>query len=482
MKKIIKIIAFSFFVPLFMCAKDQNIIKTDKVFLAGAATSKITPELGVTLVGGWSGVVAEEVHDELHARCLVLDDGSTRLAFVVLDLLGLHQNVTEEIKKAIFQKTKIPREHVIISTTHTHTGPDAMRGSRWNTNPDNFHSYQKFLINQCSYLVQRAIDNLEPAHIGWGIAEVPQHVFCRRWIMKPEANAKSPFGNSEKVVMNPKYNDPNLLKPSFETDPDVTFIYAKSPNGKPIALLANYSLHYVGGVTKGHVSADYFGVFAERIKDLLNADVKNPAFIAIMSNGTEGNINNNDYSKPYVRHENYEKMNIVANDVAIEVYKATQSISYHKWVPLKAAHTEIPIQIRKPNDKMLNWANNVKDKPDNIPAEHPYEKNYANRVLDRHNYWPDKIDVILQTYRIGDLGIVTIPFEPFTNTGLSIKAKSNFKPTFVIGLANGYWGYLPTPEEHELGGYETWLGSNNVQKDATVIIEAKLLEMLKGLK
>ena len=44
----------------------------------------------------------------------------------------------------------------------------------------------------------------------------------------------------------------------------------------------------------------------------------------------------------------------------------------------------------------------------------------------------------------------------FVEIGLEIKKKSPLKPTFTIELANGYNGYLPTPEQHELGGYETW--------------------------
>jgi hypothetical protein len=52
----------------------------------------------------------------------------------------------------------------------------------------------------------------------------------------------------------------------------------------------------------------------------------------------------------------------------------------------------------------------------------------------------------------------------------------------VIGLANGSNGYLPTPEQHKLGGYETWLGTNRVQEDASLILTSNLLEMLTELR
>jgi hypothetical protein len=90
--------------------------------------------------------------------------------------------------------------------------------------------------------------------------------------------------------------------------------------------------------------------------------------------------------------------------------------------------------------------------------------------------------VILQAIRIGDFAVCGIPFETFAEIGLELKHRSPFPRTMVIGLANARHGYLPTPEQHRLGGYETWLGTNVVQEDASVIIVKNLLAMLGELK
>src|SRR6266850_1659984 len=74
-------------------------------FQAGAATSNITPPLGMNVVGGFAPSPSTHVHDELHARCLVLDDGKTRLALVVCDLLGLHRLVSDEARKLIAERS-----------------------------------------------------------------------------------------------------------------------------------------------------------------------------------------------------------------------------------------------------------------------------------------------------------------------------------------------------------------------------------------
>ena len=90
--------------------------------------------------------------------------------------------------------------------------------------------------------------------------------------------------------------------------------------------------------------------------------------------------------------------------------------------------------------------------------------------------------MIVQAIRIGDQAIVSMPFEVLVEIGLEIKDKSPFQRTFLIELANGGYGYLPPPHQHELGGYETWLGTSRFLPNASTLLTRNLLEMLKELK
>jgi hypothetical protein len=65
---------------------------------------------------------------------------------------------------------------------------------------------------------------------------------------------------------------------------------------------------------------------------------------------------------------------------------------------------------------------------------------------------------------------------------LEIKKRSPFADSFVIELANGAGGYMPPPSQLELGGYETWFGTNRVQADASEVITEAILEMMQELK
>lgn len=452
-------------------------------FQAGAAMSNITPPLGEPIVGGWRPTPATHVHDELHARCLVLDNGQTRLGIVLCDNVGIPREVYDKARAILGETTDLEPRHILMAATHTHSATSARTPNKLRT-ADELGDYQKFLARRIADGVRRAIHNLEPARIGWGSAQVPSQVFNRRWFVSPDAEEvlRNPFGGHDKVRMNPPRMHPALLEPAGPTDPEVAFLSVQSQNGRPIALLANYSLHYVGGVPQGDVSADYFALFAERIAKLLRAeeDASTP-FVGIMSNGTSGDINNINFQKSYERRPPYEKMRQVAHLVAAKVFAAHQNVRFRDWVRLDIIQDEITIASRKPTEELLEWANSIQQKPEEAEAFHSRERIYAERVL-RQNEAPKNISVVLQTLRIGDLAITAIPFEVFAEIGLEIKEQSPFEQTFTIELANGSYGYLPTPRQHELGGYETWLGTNLVEKDASTKIVEKLLRMLGDLK
>jgi hypothetical protein len=449
------------------------------VLRAGAAASNITPWLGEPVVGGWKAPKATHVHDELHARCLVLDDGTTRLAIVVADNLGFPREVLDEARRQVHEHTGLPLNRVLMAATHTHSATPCWVTRREGQEPE-LSKYSRFVARRISDGVRRAINNLEAARIAWGAASVPDQVFNRRWRMKPGTHVPNPFGGTDQVKMNPGHQNPGLLEPSGPVDPEVCFLSVQAADGRPIALLANYSLHYVGGVRRGDVSADYFGAFADRIQQLLGADRLTPPFVGILSNGTSGDINNINFAAAPERRARYEKIGIVADRVALAVFAEHKNLSHRDGVTLDMRQREIELAVRKPTPEQLAAARDMIAHPDR-PDKLPHERTYAHRIV-RQEQMPATLSVVLQAVRIGDLGIAAIPFETFVETGLELKARSVFKPTFTISIANGSYGYLPTPEQHRLGGYETWLGTSRVESDASTKIAAALLEMLAEMK
>lgn len=463
----------------------------EKVFRAGADRTDITPELGVLIVGSFSPTPAKHVHDPLFARTIVLDDGATRLAFVIVDNVGVPQIVCDEAKRLITEKTGLPRENVLIASNHNHSAGSAReRADSMEDIRDGFAKerpklprYSEYLARKVADSVQIALNRLEPAQIAWGAGSDETHVFNRRWFVKSEENRRNPFGGVDQVRMNPPANPAELIKPAGPVDPEISFLSVRAKNGRPIAVLANYSLHYVGGVPIAVISGDYFGVFDRRLGEMLGSGEgrSDPPFVGIMSNGTSANINNINFRQRGSAFAPYEKMEKVGSAVAAEVYRAYQALEYKDWVPLAVRYREIPLKPRQATPEMVDYAKKVLAKPASEKPYHVYEKSYANWVLRSVDSQPD-LHVPLQAFQIGDLGIAATPIETFVEVGLEIKAKTPFAKSFTISIANGAYGYMPTVEQHKLGGYESWLGTNRVELEAAPKMVSNLLEMLKEMR
>ncbi|GAA4444748.1 neutral/alkaline non-lysosomal ceramidase N-terminal domain-containing protein [Ravibacter arvi] len=454
-----------------------------QVFRAGASVVDVSPKLGQGIVGNFIVPPATHIHDPLSARSLVLDDGETKLVFVVVDNVGVDQPVFDEAGKMIRQETGINPAQVLMSATHTHSGVSASGdGERFRKDRKGIllDDYQKFLARRIADGVRIAVNNLEPARIGWGSGSVPQHVFNRRWKLKNEV--RNPFGQMDAAMFNPGVNNANKTEPAGTTDPEVAFLSVQSVNGRPIGLLANYSLHYVGGVPTGHVSADYFALFAGKLARHLGQQQQFPPFVGFLTNGTSGDVNNIDFSKQGKAYGPYEKMNIVAEDVAREVLRVYQNIEYRPHVKLRSVRSEIPIKVRKPSRELYERSKSVRDSPSDKKFEHSLERVFADRAIHIYEDWPAEIAVPLQVFKIGEWGVRAVPFEVFTETGLDLKKTSPFKNSFTISLANGCYGYLAPPAQHRLGGYETWLTVTKVEETASEKIVAELTKLSDSLR
>ncbi len=445
---------------------------------AGAATSNITPDIGEPIIGGFVPYPSEHVHDELHARCLVLDDGQTKVALVVCDLLGLNRNISSTARELIEKQTGIPAGNVLISATHTHSASSAL-GNRDAVTDPTLNPYQTFVARRIADGVRRAHNVLRPAELAFGKVDVPEHLFNRRWTMRPGTMPVNPFGTYDLVKMNPPAGSENLVDPAGPTDPEVSFLAVREPDGALISLFAAYSLHYVGGVGPKDVSADYYGVFCEQLKHLLQAEQQEPPFVAMLANGTSGDINNINFRQPRKRQGPYEQIRYVANDVAAKVHAALNQLTYRSDIALGARYREPELGWRQLTEREQTWARETNAAGPKNDRDLSYI--YSQRLLGMLTY-PPTTTVPVQVLKIGDACIGTMPCEVFCEIGLEFKERAPFAHPFMVSLGHGYFGYLPTPRHHDLGGYETWPGTNRLERDTSVKLMNQLLEMAAELK
>lgn len=450
---------------------------------AGTAVADISPTVfPIQLRSGPS----DYVHDPLHVRAVAFENGEGRAVIALVDAIGVGREMADEAKAVAARKTGWKPAQMLVSGTHTHTAP---KGG--DTSPGRI-AYERSRREGLAEALVQAIESLEPAKVGFASHEEPSEVYNRRWFLNPGTMDPNPFGEFDQVRTNAPRD--HLLKPAGPTDPEVCVIDVRTRRGRALGLIANYALHYVGGIPKvteqdgkvvGQASADYFGEFARVMPYRIGGSNPPGNFVAMMTNGTSGDINNIDFYRRRPPRAPFEQIRVVAGKVADAAWRAVNKIEEYDENPTVAIRQrEVALKYRKPSQAEVAKARKLLDLPrKEREAINRRTTQYATATL-RHAdpEHPKEENVILQAIRIGEQAIVSMPFEVFVEIGLEIKEKSPFTHTFVIELANGGYGYLPTPRQHELGGYETWIGTNKVQKDASVILTKNLLEMLEELR
>ena len=467
----------------FVCISCACIARSDEEmtsFQAGAAIANITPEeLPVSMTGSFQDRMATSVHDPLNARCIVVRDGQTKIAIVVCDSCLISREVFDAAKAIASKATGIATNRMLMSATHTHTAATTLALAQCNPDPN----YMKTLPARIAQSVIDANKRLRPARFGWAVGQAPDEINNRRWFVKPGGIKPNPYGRADdKVRMNPPRGSDLLIRPAGPVDADVSIWSLVDSADKPIALLANYGLHYVGGIPANQISADYFGEFHNQIAKRLSADKSSAdkSFVGILSNGASGDVNNYNFLKPRPRAAPFERVTAVASHIAEVVEKSRGTANHYEYYLIGMTERTIDLGVRKPNEVELMRAKNLLAAAAD-PKRLNIDELYAQSSVRLMKY-PDKVNIKLQTLRIGQAAIVAIPCEVFAQIGLDIKRQSPFKSTFVISLANGYNGYLPTPEQHKLGGYETWRsGWSYLEPTASTKITETVVEMLQEL-
>ncbi len=438
----------------------------EPVFKAGASVVDISPTNFPVLVNAmFTERTSTQTVDRLEARSLALDDGSSRIVLTVVDSCMVNRDLIDRAKRQASAETGIPTSRMMVSSTHTHSAPSAMGclGSRVDTN------YAAFLPGRIAQAIVEANRALVPARIGWTTINDWDHTFTRRWIRRPDRMLQDPFGDRNvRANMHPGYQSPDAIGPSGPVDPGLSILSVQTREGRPLALLANYSQHYYGSPL---LSSDYYGKFRLEMARLLGATNAASPFVAIMSQGTSGDQMWMDYGAPQkeIGYEAYAK------EIATRVHEAAQGIQYADWAPLRMAQRTLSLRYRTPSPERLEWARKTAATlGERLPQAQP--EIYALEAIYLHE--KPETELILQAIRIGELGIAAIPNEVYALTGLKLKAQSPLQPTINIELANGAEGYIPTPEQHKLGGYTTWAARTaGLETQA----EPRIVETLLGL-
>ena len=422
-------------VPL-LCA--SQILAGD--FRVGAAKVDITPKDGTPLGGYFRFRGSAGVLDPLFAKTIVFEKEGTHAAIVALDLSGTVRPVVEAARKAIQEQCGIEGDHVMISGTHTHTGPQQPRGSLMDdltkVNSPPGVAYISSLPALIAQSVKEAKAKLAPAKVSVAMGKAEGISFNRRVLRAGEA----------KAIWQPQKINPATDKPAGPVDPEVGVLafHGAGADATPLASLLNFAMHPTSVGSGVKISADYPGVFTKLVSER-----HGPEMISVFANGCCGNINHGDYLTGKRRS-------------TLELGTALADAANAAWPDLKPLNTFAPrirselvtLQRRKFSDEDIAKAKDVTTRmfTENLGTVPMAEAVCIMETLAKQSI---PLEVEVQVIAFSDeVAIVSLPGEIFVELGLAIKKQSPFKHTFIAELANGSMGYVPNREAYPQGNYE----------------------------
>jgi hypothetical protein len=438
-------------------------------FRVGAAAVKVTPPVGIPMAGYYNTRLAEGTHDDLQAKAIVFEQDGAKAAVVALDLVSLPRQTVVEARRLIEQGTGLRGDAVMISATHSHTGPllslGSVRNSAFGGEMDIAKNYTTSLPQKIAEAVKQAEARLTSAKLSAGIGREESLPFNRRYFMKDGT-----------VGWNPGKLNPNIVKPAGPIDPDVPVVFAETPDGKPLATYVNFAMHLdtVGGL---RFSSDYPFTLAK----ILGA-VKSPDMLTVFTIGCAGDINHVNFGirDPQKGHEEAARIGTV---LAGEVLK-----TYTRLTPVRTAAPRVRREILKlPLPKLAEGdVEKAREFAQRISAGKGapkfLEQVWAFKVLDVYGREGKPQEVEVQVIALGDdLAFVSLPGEIFVELGLAIKKASPFKHTIIAELANGAIGYIPTKRGFAEGNYEpTSARCAEGSGEMLVEVAGRLLKELKA--
>jgi len=406
---------------------------------AGRAAAKITPPAGIPMAGYYNIRLAEGTHDDLWAKAIVLDDGQAKAALVSCDLISVDRETVERARKLIEESIAIPAVNVMISATHSHTGP--LMGERFLAGAEAAprklsEQFRAQLPGKIADAV-KAASNAMPVKARRAIGKEESVSFYRRYLMKDGS-----------VRFNPGKMNPDIVQPVGPIDPDLAVLRLDSADDKPMALYVNFALHLdtVGGL---QFSADYPYTLAK-----LMGKVHGHEMLTLFTIGAAGNINHIDV-KSKAPQKGHEEAKRIGTILAGETLKTMARLQPVQGIQVQAASEILKLPCPRFDDKEVAAAQ-AAVKTFGKGEQRPfYDLVHAFKVLDVAERRGSPIEAEVQVITLGnDVAWVGLPGEIFSELGIAIKKASPFPQTIIVELANGLVGYVPTKKGFTEGSYE----------------------------
>ncbi len=449
---------------------------------AGFACADITPALGMEAPAGYLKAYIQRIHDPLKVRAAVFERDGETLAFAGLDTCLIQSpRMVQAIRQGVESGCGIPADHLLVATSHTHSGGPAM--GRLPEELAGVPEPVKALMLDhsiaadplyCEWVVRQTISAVGEAHrrrtaatLLVGSGHEDQVAYNRRFKM-----------TNGRVYTHPGKGNPEIVAPAGPTDPEVGVIGAWSAGGELLGCLVNYACHAT--TFTGGVSADYIGYLEQTIQGVMGQNA-----VVVFLQGASGDVTQVDNQSLREREFGENWSRFVGTRLGAEAVKVLVTAARGDLGPLAAASTVLRIGRRRPSRARVDACRQLVEeglRTGDRSTAWTFAKEIV--ILEYLAETEPVVEVEIQALQIGPALFLANPAEYFCGPGLAIKQASPFPLTYVVTFANGCVGYVPAEEALEPagGGYETVLTSySNLEPTASQKIADASLELARSL-
>jgi len=401
---------------------------------AGVCETNITPPLGVWMAGyAYRPTGCTLVHDELHARAAVFNDGHAAVAILALDLIALPRDLVERIREGIASEVGLEPEAVMLNCSHTHGGPNL---GVYNAMGSRDPAYVDVLVRKLVGMTRQAAETMKPAVLAYGRAPVQIGI-----------NRRQTNGESKRTVIGHNFAGP--------VAPYVDVLSLSLPSGGTFGLLFSHACH---GTTLGgdnlRITADYCGYAADHVREDGHAAIT-PLFLQ----GCSGNIN------PFRRgtYISAASNGRVVGEAARHAWRDASALYDDEPLSFEERTVEMPLRGPRPAeaieteiaewDGKLSAAKAAGDMGAILNAEGMLAYCRMEKELSESDRASHTMPFPIQVLSIGGARFIGLPAEVFVQYALDFDVQTD-QPVFPLGCTNGALNYLPTAADYAYGGYE----------------------------
>ena len=424
----------------------------------GFSKEIITPQKGTLLAGYPSIRPTDIINDDLTASAICISDCDKKVLMISACVCIISNEMYERVKKLITEN--LGEYEVILTATHTHSGPVVASIPGWGEADENYISeiFLPAILNVCT----KAAESVKDALVGIGVTE--SDVGINRREIKEDGTVKLGFN------------------PWGLVDKKMYVIAFKEPNGTPICNLIHYGCHGTsapGFVWDTPVTRDWSGVMTDRLETYTGTPT-------VYFNGAEG-----DVAPRTMFHYDKNKlpqMTELGGKAGLDAINAYNNIREYRELGLNVVKDTVTLARE---DAISKEEAEVRLKELEAKTDQMWdaEKTKLKNVLAYHDGKLKKEPDLTfeQTIvSLGEIVFVPFPFEPFSEITIKLAHFSPFGYTLSLSNANGSNGYLPNEQDIVRGGYEIWSSRNSAfplakNSDTNIINEnLRILRNMKG--